>query len=211
MKAEALPGPFSRLGRVPRSAVLPKGALALGIAAVLALASCGGEDAQLLPGGTAREITANLDTVKQLAAEGDCGGAESAAVQVSEQVEALGGVDEKLKRMLREGAARLNEVVADCEEEAEAGSQPTGGVEAEETERAKADGDRAEKDAEKAEKEREKELEKAEKELEKEEAEEEGDQPTPPGEREEGAGGEEEAVPPPSGGVSPAAPAGEGE
>jgi hypothetical protein len=90
-------------------------ALALGVAAI-ALASCGEEDAQLLPGGTAREITANLDTVQVLADEGDCVGAESAALQVSEQVEALEGVDERLKRALREGAARLNEVVAECEE-----------------------------------------------------------------------------------------------
>jgi hypothetical protein len=91
-------------------------ALALGAAAAVALVSCGGSDAQLLPGETAREIVANLDTVKQLADEGDCLGAESAAQQVSEQIEALGGVDEKLKRALRDGAARLNEVVAGCEE-----------------------------------------------------------------------------------------------
>ncbi len=89
--------------------------LALGTAAI-ALASCGEEDAQLLPGGTAREITANLDTVQVLADEGDCVGAESAALQVSEQVEAIEGVNERLKRALREGAARLNEVVAECEE-----------------------------------------------------------------------------------------------
>lgn len=91
--------------------------LALGLAAVaISLASCGGEDAQLLPGETAREITANLDTVKQLADEGDCVGAESAAGQVSEQVEELNGIDPKLKRALEEGAARLNEVIASCEE-----------------------------------------------------------------------------------------------
>jgi outer membrane biosynthesis protein TonB len=92
--------------------------LALATAAI-ALASCGEEDAQLLPGGTAREITTNLDTVRLLADEGDCVGAESAALQVSEQVEAIEGVDERLKRALREWAARLNEVVAECEEEVE--------------------------------------------------------------------------------------------
>ena len=54
-------------------------AFALVAAAALALAACGGEDAKLLPGETAREITANLDTVQQLSAEGDCVGAESAA------------------------------------------------------------------------------------------------------------------------------------
>lgn len=106
---------FSRLGRVPRLPVSLL-ALALGTAAALVLASCGGEDAQLLPGETAREITANLDAVNQLADEGDCAGAESATQQVSEQIEALEGVDTKLKRALEEGAARLNEVVAGCEE-----------------------------------------------------------------------------------------------
>jgi hypothetical protein len=99
---------------MPRLAALPL-ALALGVAAALALAACGGGEARLLPGETARQITANLDTVKQLASEGDCTGAASAARQVSEQVEALGGVDAKLKQALRDGAARLNEVVASCE------------------------------------------------------------------------------------------------
>jgi len=91
-------------------------ALGLGASMALALVSCGGENAQLLPGETAREITANLDTVQQLSDEGDCIGAESAAQQVSEQIEALEGVDRKLKRALEEGAARLNEVIVGCEE-----------------------------------------------------------------------------------------------
>ena len=92
-------------------------ALALGVLAALGLAACGnGGDADLLPGGTASEITANLDQVEQLANEGDCIGAADAAQTVSAQVEALGGVDRKLKLALREGAARLNEVVLSCEE-----------------------------------------------------------------------------------------------
>jgi outer membrane biosynthesis protein TonB len=91
-------------------------ALTLGSATAFALAACGEEDAQLLPGETAREITANLDAVRQLADEGDCAGAESASQQVGEQVEALAGVDRKLKQALEEGAARLSEVVAGCEE-----------------------------------------------------------------------------------------------
>jgi hypothetical protein len=103
---------FSRLARMPRPPVF---LLLLGTLA-LALASCGGTDARLLPGETAREITANLDTVQQLSNEGDCAGAESAAVQVGEQIEALEGVDAKLKRALEEGATRLNEVIVDCEE-----------------------------------------------------------------------------------------------
>jgi hypothetical protein len=88
----------------------------LAAAAALALVACGGEDAKLLPGETAREITANLDTVQQLSDEGDCAGAESAAQQVGEQIEALEGVDPKLERALGDGAARLGEVIAGCEE-----------------------------------------------------------------------------------------------
>jgi len=106
---------LSRLASMPHTP-LPLLSLALTAAAALGLTACGGEDAKLLPGETAREITANLDTVKQLAAEGDCVGAESATEQVGEQVESLQGVDRKLKRALEEGAARLEEVIASCEE-----------------------------------------------------------------------------------------------
>ncbi len=92
-------------------------ALALAAVAALGMTACGGEDsADLLPGGTAGEITANLDEVKALATAGDCIGAADAAQAVSAQIEELGGVDKKLKQALREGATRLNEVVADCEE-----------------------------------------------------------------------------------------------
>jgi hypothetical protein len=108
-------GPFSRLARMPR-ARLPLLAIALGAAAAFSLVACGGEDAKLLPGETAREITANLDSVRQLSDEGDCLGAESAAQQVGEQIEALEGVDRKLKRALEDGALRLEEVIAGCEE-----------------------------------------------------------------------------------------------
>jgi hypothetical protein len=104
---------FSRLARMSQPLAL---ALGLGTVAILALASCGGEDAKLLPGETAREITANLDTVQRLSDEGDCIGAESAAQQVGEQIEAVDGVDRKLKRALEDGAARLEEVIASCEE-----------------------------------------------------------------------------------------------
>jgi outer membrane biosynthesis protein TonB len=92
-------------------------ALALGACAALGLVACGGgESAKLLPGSTAGEITANLDQVKELATAGDCLGAEETAQAVSVQIEELGGVDPKLKQALREGATRLNEVVASCEE-----------------------------------------------------------------------------------------------
>ena len=93
-------------------------ALALGLAAALALASCGGgSDAKLLPGTTAREITENLESVRELAAEGECVDAQDAALEVSTQVEDLQGIDPKLKEALQDGAARLNEVVLTCTEE----------------------------------------------------------------------------------------------
>jgi hypothetical protein len=116
-------GALSRLGRMARR---PRSLLALALAAVagLTLAACGGEDAQLLPGETAREIIANLDTVQQLSNEGDCVGADSAAEQVGEQIEALKGVDPKLKRALEDGAARLEEVIAGCEESTEEAIAP---------------------------------------------------------------------------------------
>lgn len=92
-------------------------AVFLGALAALGLVACGGSDsADLLPGGTASEITANLDQVRELATAGDCVGAEDAAQAVSTQIEELGGVDKELKQALREGATRLNEVVTSCEE-----------------------------------------------------------------------------------------------
>lgn len=91
-------------------------ALALAALAALGLAACGSGGADLLPGKTASEINSNLDQVEQRASEGDCVGAEDAAQAVSVQIEELGGVDEKLKQALREGASRLNEVVASCVE-----------------------------------------------------------------------------------------------
>lgn len=107
---------FSRLATMRRLAVLSL-ALALGAGAAFALASCGGgEDAKLLPGATAAEIDENLDTVKQLSEEGECIGAADAANQVSAQVQALSEVDPELKQALERGAARLDEVVATCEE-----------------------------------------------------------------------------------------------
>jgi outer membrane biosynthesis protein TonB len=92
-------------------------ALALAAVATLGLVACGsGGSADLLPGETASEITSNLDQVEQLAGAGDCVGAAEAVQAVSSQVEALDGVDRKLKLALQEGATRLGEVVAGCEE-----------------------------------------------------------------------------------------------
>lgn len=187
---------------------LPASLLAVGLtAAAVGFAACGGEDAKLLPGEKAREITANLETVKQLADEGDCLGAESAAGQVSEQVEELGGVDRKLKQALQQGAARLSEVIAGCEEssvEAIAPAEIPAETEAEEkpSKAEKKEGAREEKAPPAAE-------------------EAEGSPQLPPPAKGEGkglengaappeAGSEEGAVESPSGGVSSGSPAGEG-
>jgi hypothetical protein len=201
---------FSRLARMPRSPRVPL-ALALTGAAALVPLGCGGEDARLLPGETAREIVANLDTVQQLSDEGDCLGAESAAQQVDEQIEALRGVDPKLQRALEDGAQRLEEVISECDEEAEALAPPT--TEEETTPAESEKGAKArEKEEEKAEKEAEKEEEQRRKE---EEAAEKGNPSLPPQAKGEGKGPEEGNGPPveeetpgegDSGGVSPGNP-----
>lgn len=100
-------------------------ALLLGGASAVALASCGGgSNAELLPGTTASQIESNLDQVKQLAAEGDCIGAEDAVANVAAEVEELQGVDKRLKAALQEGTAKLSEVVGECEETSEE-AEPT--------------------------------------------------------------------------------------
>ena len=137
-------------------------ALALGACTALGLVACGDGDADLLPGGTASEINANLDQVRELVDEGECTGAEAAAQEVSFQVDALGGVDGELKQALREGATRLNEVVASCEEapveeETEPAIEPA--EELEEVEEEPDEAEKAKKEAEKEEKAEEKEAE----------------------------------------------------
>jgi len=185
-------------------------ALAIAAGTIAALGGCGEEDAELLPGSTASEINANLDTVNRLSDEGDCAGAESAAQQVSEQVEALGGIDLKLKEALRDGAQRLNEVVERCEEEEEA-VDPAEIPTREEDEVEPDDDEDSDRDKEKEE-------EKEQKEAEKEEGNEGRGPPsstTPPGSEK----GPSETSPPPqappaeppSGGVEPASPVEEGE
>jgi hypothetical protein len=188
--------------RSPRLAL----AFALATVATLVLAACGGEDAKLLPGETAREITANLDSVQQLSDEGDCLGAESAAGQVGEQIDSLEGVDRKLKEALESGASRLEEVIAECEESSvESVAPATIPTEPEEEEK----GPKEEKDKEKGPKPKEEEP-----------APEATTSPSlPPQAKGEGKGLDEGNGPPveetpaesPSGGVSPGSPAGEAE
>lgn len=156
---------FSRLATVRQLAISTL-ALALVIAAALALASCGGgEDAKLLPGNTAAEITENLDLVKQYAEEGECVGAENAVSDINSQIEGLTEVDPKLVEALQRGAARLSEVVAGCEEEeTEAVAPESEATTTEETEKTPPGLEKKEeKEREKEEKAFEKEEEKAEK------------------------------------------------
>lgn len=189
---------------------MPRSLLTFVLVALVALGlvACGEEDAQLLPGGTAREITANLDTVKQLSDEGDCIGAESAAQQVGEQIEALEGVDRKLKVALEDGAARLEEVIVECEESSTESVAP-----------AEIPPEDEEEDEEAKEKEKKPKPDKDEEEPDTPE----GSSSLPPQANGEGKGLENGNGPPaeeeapeegegesPSGGVSPSAPAGEG-
>lgn len=195
--------PLRRLAPMPRSSASPA-VLVLALAATLGLLACGGEDARLLPGETAREITANLDTVQQLSDEGDCVGAESAAQQVGEQIEALEGVDRKLKQALEGGAARLEEVIVECEEATTESIAP-------------AEIPPTDEDEEEAEE--------KEKKQKPEDEEDEGESPSalPPQAKGKAKGQEGESPPPseeeapeeggvesPSGGVAPSAPVGEG-
>lgn len=189
---------FSRLAPMRRLAAFAL-VLSLGTATAVLLASCGGgEDAKLLPGATAQEITENLDLVKQYAEEGECVGASDAAGEVSTQVEALGGVDPKLKQTLERGAERLGEVVVSCEESSTETVAPADEATTEEREPPGQE--------KKAEKEREKE----------EKAQEKQELPEPPDTPTETT--PEEAPAPPSesggtgapGGVSPGAPAAPG-
>lgn len=158
------PRSLSRLATV-RQLAIPTLALVLGAAAALALVSCGGgENAKLLPGHTATEITENLDRVQQYAEEGECVGAEDAVSEVNTQVEGLTEVDPKLVEALKRGAARLSEVIAGCEEETEAiepESEATTTEEAEKTPPGQLK--KEEKEREKEERDLEKEEEKAEK------------------------------------------------
>jgi hypothetical protein len=194
----------------------PQIVLVLGALLAATISACGEDDAELLAGETAREITANLDAVQNLADEGDCVGAESAALQVSEQIEALSDVDRRLKQALSEGADRLNEVVAECEEEPVEAVEPAEAPSDEENEPDEEEKeDEKEKDSDEME-DREDDFDDSE-----EGSEDESERQLPPQANGEGKGLEEgngngppsggEAEVPPSGGVGPGSPVDEGD
>jgi hypothetical protein len=144
-------------------------------------------------------------------------GASDEALKVSEQVEAVEGIDPKLKQALEEGAAQLNRVVDTCRESEEETVEETTPSAAESAEKEKQE-QAGEKAQEKTEKEEEKETKEQEKEEEKEGAEEEAQGPTlPPQANGKGKGHDEAAPPPaeeggqPSGGIGPAGEAGGGD
>lgn len=186
------------MGRLSASLLV----LLLGTAAIAALSSCGGNSG-LLPGSTASEINSNLDKIQQQVAEGDCVGAQGASEEVNGQIEALEGVDSRLKEALSEGATRLAEVVSTCEEVPNE-DEEVAAQEAEEEVRAE------EEAGEKKEK-KEKSV-KPKPEKDKEPKGSPVEPPEPPGQekKEEVTPPEEESGGTPSGGVGPAAPA-EGE
>jgi hypothetical protein len=176
-----------------RAASLLLAALAVGIA----LTACGGGGSgELLPGTTADQINSNLDQVRETFNEGDCEQAEDAVAQVSTEVNELQKVDTKLKSALKQGAAKLSEVVSTCSagEEAE---EEQAAEEAEEEDLVAAEEAEAEEEAFEQEQKGEEREEKA-----QEKAEKKAEQPGPPEEGEESTGkgkeSQEETVPPPA-------------
>jgi hypothetical protein len=189
-----------KIGRV-RAASLVLAALA----ASLLLSACGGGgNGELLPGATAERITSNLDQVRESFESGDCEKAEDAVAQVSTEVDDLNKVDVKLKTALKNGAAKLSEVVSSCgvaEEEAEAAKAEAAEEEAEEQEQIEAEETEAAEEEAFAEEQKEEERE----EKAKEKAEKQAEQPEPPTGGEESTppngkakGQEEETVAPPN-------------
>jgi hypothetical protein len=166
------------------------------LAAGLLLAACGSNgNGELLPGTTADQINSNLDLVRASVEEGNCEEAEDAVAEVSTEIDGLDKVNAKLKSALKEGAAKLSEVVSTCNAEEEAEEQKAAEAEAEEQEALESQEEAAEEEA----------FDKEQKAEEREEkAEEKAEQPGPPEEGEESGpngkakGDEEETVEPPS-------------
>ena len=171
------------MGRL-RAASLVLAALAVG----LLLAACGGGGSdELLPGTTADQINSHLDQVRVSYQEGNCEGAEDGVAQVSTEIDELGKVDAQLKKALRQGAAKLSEVVSTCRAEEEEKEQAA--AEAEEEELAEAEAEELaaeEEDFEKEQKDEEREQKAEEKEQEA--AEKHAEQPGPSEQGEEAKG-----------------------
>jgi hypothetical protein len=183
-----------------RAATLILAALAAG----LLLAACGSDSSnELLPGTTAKQIESNLDQVRANAGEGNCEAAEEAVAEVSTEIGGLQKVDRELKKALKQGAAKLSELVSSCgvkeEEEEQAKAKHQEEVEEEEQAALEAEEDEAaEEEAEKeqkAEERDEKAKEKAEKHAEQPGPSEEGEESGPKG---EAKGHEEEEIEPPT-------------
>ncbi|MBS1883033.1 MAG: hypothetical protein JSS97_08765 [Actinobacteria bacterium] len=189
------------------------------LAAAFLLAACGSSgNGELLPGRTAEQINSNLDLVRASIAEGNCEGAEDAVAEVSTEVDELDKVNKELQSALKEGAAKLSEVVSSCSAKEEAEEQKAAEKEAEEREALEAEEGLAEEEAFAKEQKEEEREEKA-----QEKAEKHAEQPGPSGEGEESGpkgkakGHEEETEPPseeevtppseggPAGGIGPGA------
>lgn len=207
-----------------RTATLLFAALAAG----LLLAACGSNGgAELLPGTTAGQIESNLDQVRASSSEGNCEAAEIAVGEVSTEIDNLQKVDKELKKALKQGAAKLSEVVSSCglkeeeaeqakaEEEQETEEEEQAALEAEEEELAEEEVEKEQKDQEREEKAQEKAEERAEQPGPSEENEESGPNGKAKGHEEEEIETPEEEVIPPSeggaaGGIGPGAEVGGG-
>lgn len=184
------------------------------LAAGLLLAACGSSgNSELLPGTTAKQIESNLDRVRASAAEENCEEAEVAVAEVSTEIDALQKVDKELKSALKQGAAKLSEVVSSCGVKEEEAEQAKAEVEAKaeaqenlEAEEALAEQEAGEEKEQKAEEREEKAKEKAEERAEQSGPPEEGEESGSKGkgkghEGEEIETPEEEVIPPSEGGA----------
>ena len=199
------------MGRL-RAASLVLAALAVG----LLLAACGGGGSdELLPAPTADQINSHLDAVRESAEAGNCEAAEEGVAEVSTEVDELAKVDAKLKKALKQGAAKLSEVVSSCgvkeeeaeqakaEEEQETEEEEQAALEAEEEELAEQEAEKEQKAEERDEKAQEKAEKKAEQPGPPEEGEESGSKGKAKGhEEEEIEPPEEEVIPPSEGGAA---------
>jgi hypothetical protein len=94
----------------------------LAIAAAAVLVGCGGDD-PTIPADKGDELLTRLDEVEGAVAEGKCDGAQESADLFVTQVDQLPAeVDDEVKKLLRAGGERLQELASEqCEE-----APPTG-------------------------------------------------------------------------------------